>query len=144
MSAYTEARVINKLWTKIVFSAAPELDLGAKDMGEGMVSLSVEESVKRLPTATGTTASLEIFVPVTANVKIAKQSPSINAWFERWKSNGFIGGSVVLYDDSNNSYTARNPSIAIGEIGDINGTQADITFTIKADLEVNLTALAGF
>lgn len=144
MAAYTEARVINKLWTKIVFSDASELDLGARDMGEEMVSLTLEESVNRLKTATGTTASLEIFVPITATVSVAKQSPSIVAWYERYIKNGFIGGTVVLYDDSNNSYTARNPSISITEVGQVNGTQADIKFSIKADLEVNVQALAGF
>lgn len=136
---------LNKLYNKVIFSNAPELNLGATDMGEEQCSVNLtEESVKRLRTATGTVGSLEIFVPVEMTVAIDKTSPNINYWKKRYLENGYIGGSVTVYDDTNYSYTATKPSIIIDSLGNFNGTDPVITFKVSANFRVNTTALAGF
>ena len=39
---------INRLYTKLIFSDAPNLNVGAYDMGEGQVTIKLtEDSVKR-------------------------------------------------------------------------------------------------
>ena len=76
---------INRLYTKLIFSDAPNLNIGAYDMGEGQVTIKLtEDSVKRLKTATRTIGSLEIFVPVEADVEIAKDSPVRQNWLARY------------------------------------------------------------
>lgn len=136
---------INRLWTKLIFSDAPNLNVGAYDMGEGQISINLtEDSVKRLKTATRTIGSLEIFVPIEAQVEIAKDSPIRLAWVDRYLKNGYIGGSVTFYDDTNESYTATEPSITLGELGNFNGTDPKLSFKLHANLLVNTEALSGF
>lgn len=136
---------LNKLYNKLIFSDAPNLNIGAHDMGIEQCRVTLQKpGVARLETATGTVGSMEIIVPCDISVSIKKTSPIISYWSERIFQNGYIGGSVVLYDDVNNSYTATEPSIKIDELGALNGTEPAITFTVQANLKVNNEALAGF
>lgn len=100
--------------------------------------------VDRLEAATGTVVSLQIFVKVELSLSIRKTSPQIGFYRDAILGNGYIGGTVTLYDDANNAYTAYNPSVALDELGALNGSEPAITFIVEADLPVNETALAAF
>lgn len=136
---------INRLYTKLIFSDAPNLNIGAYDMGEGQITIKLtEDSVKRLKTATRTIGSLEIFVPVEADVEIAKDSPVRANWLARYKANGYIGGSVTFYDDTNTAFVGTEPSLSISSDMSSNGSDPKNTFKLSANFLVNTQALAGF
>lgn len=136
---------LNKLYNKVIFSDAPALNVTAYDMGIEQCKISLDKpGVARLETATGTVGSLEIFVPVNMTVSIKRTSPASGAWLSRMLANGYIGGSVTVYDDTNTSYVATEPSIKVDEAGPFNGTEPAVTFTVQANLKVNSQALAGF
>lgn len=135
---------LNKLYNKCIFSDAPNLNLTAYDMGIDQCKIALAKpGVARLDTATGTVGSLEIFVPVDMTVSIKRTSAVASAWLSRMMTNGYIGGSVTLYDDTNSSYVATEPSIKLDEAGPFNGTEPAVTFTVQANLKVNSQALAG-
>lgn len=136
---------LNKLYNKVIFSDAPNLNVTAYDMGAGQCKVSLQKpGVARLETATGTVGSLEIFVPVDMTIQIKRTSPAYAYWLDRIMKNGYIGGSITMYDDANVSYTAIEPSIKVDEAGPFNGTEPMIEFTVQANLRVNTQALAGF
>lgn len=136
---------LNKLYNKVIFSDAPNLNVTAYDMGIGQCKVSLQKpGVARLDTATGTVGSLEIFVPVDMSIQVKRTSPAYAYWLDRVMKNGYIGGSVTMYDDTNVSYTATEPSIKIDEAGPFNGTEPMTEFTVQANLRVNTQALAGF
>ena len=136
---------INRQWTKLIFSENPNLNITAHDMGERQVTISItKDSVKRLDTATRAIGSLEIYVPIEAEIDIAKDSVARSYWLEQYKKNGYIGGNVTFYDDTNNNYVATEPSITLSNFGTFNGTEAHTTFKIQANFLVNTDALAGF
>ena len=136
---------LNKLYNKVVFSDAPELNIGAMDMGEEQTAIRLtKDAVARLATATGTVGSMEIFIPVEMDVSIDKTSPMYSQWVSRLLKNAYIGGSVTVYDDVNISYTGTKPSVSCSDFGKLNGTDPQVTFTVHANLRVNTEALAGF
>lgn len=136
---------LNKLYNKVIFSDAPNLNVTAYDMGAGQCKVSLQKpGVARLETATGTVGSLEIFVPVDMTIQIKRTSPAYAYWLDRIMKNGYIGGSITMYDDTNVPYTAIEPSIKVDEAGPFNGTEPMIEFTVQANLRVNTQALAGF
>lgn len=133
---------LNKLYTKAVFTNAPELNVTAYDMGENMISATLEdEVVNRLRTAVGTVGSMAIFVPVTVSIDILKTSTAIDEYASRILSNAFIGGDLTVYNDVNSPYTIKDVSISLKELGAMNGTQPSVTFEVKGNLEVNKDAL---
>lgn len=133
---------LNKLYTKAVFTNAPELNVTAYDMGENMISATLEdEVVNRLRTAVGTVGSMAIFVPVTVSIDILKTSTAIDEYASRILSNAFIGGDLTVYSDVNSPYTIKDVSISLKELGTMNGTQPSVTFEVKGNLEVNKDAL---
>ena len=135
---------LNRLFNKVTFSDAPNLNITAMDMGEEQCTITLEaEGVDRLPVATGTIGSLRIFVPVTMALSIKKTSPILGYYRQAILENGYIGGSVTIMDDVGNEYTAVKPSIAISEMGALNGTQPAVTFNVKANLRVNSKSLVG-
>lgn len=135
---------LNKLYTKAIFSDAPEMNVVAKDLGEDMISATVNEPiVNRIPTATGTIGSLAIVVPVDISISVLKTRPVFQEYLKRIISNGYLGGTVTIYDDVNTAYTIRDVSFTINEVPTANGTVAAVTFTIQGNLEVNQTALFG-
>lgn len=135
---------LNKLYTKAIFSEAPELNVTAYDLGEDMISAAVNEPVvNRIATATGTVGSLAIIVPVDITISILKTRPVFSAFLARILANGYLGGTVTIYDDVNTAYTIKDVSLTISEVPSGNGTVAAVSFTIQGNLEVNKAALAG-
>lgn len=133
---------LNKLYTKAIFSEASELNVTAYDLGEGMIGARLEASVvDRLPTATGTVGSLAIVVPVTVSVSILKTSTAFAEYSKRILSNGYIGGTMTAYSDTNTPYVIKDVSLDIQEIPNMNGTEPAVEFQIKGNLEVNSDAL---
>ncbi|HDZ5057797.1 TPA: hypothetical protein RTG63_001660 [Campylobacter jejuni] len=135
-------KFLNKLYTKCIFSDAQEMNVTAYDMGENMTSISLEEDVvNRLKTATGTVGSLSIFVSVSVSISILKTSPAIDVYMERILNNGFIGGTLTLYDDVNRAFTIEDVSLNLNEIPNMNGTEPAVPFTLQGNLLVNKDAL---
>lgn len=139
-----QMKFLSKLCTKIVFSDDSNLNILAADMGEGQVNIQVEgEVVNRPVTATGTVGSLAIFSPVNISVEILKTSPAYENYIKRCRENGYVGGTVTVYDDVNMAHTFYEPSINTQEFPAMNGTTPAHTFIINANWEVNSQALAG-
>lgn len=133
---------LNKLYTKAIFTDAPELNVGAYDLGENMINIQIDEDfVNRLPTATGTVGSLAIIVPVTVNIDILKTSSAVGEWSDRVLSNAYIGGTLTVYNDVNSPYSIKDVSINIKSMGNLNGTEPAVQFEVKGNLEVNKDAL---
>lgn len=142
--AYSPVGFINRLYNKLSFSDNPNLDVTPYDMGTEQISVSFSRrGVDRLEAATGTVVSLQIFVKLEVTVSIRKTSPQISAYKEAILGNGYVGGTVTLYDDAGNSYIAYNPSVAVDDLGSFNGSEPAISFVVECDLPVNETALAG-
>lgn len=133
---------LNKLYTKAVFTNAPELNVTAYDLGEQMIGISVEdEFVNRLPTAIGTVGSLAIICPVTVTIDILKTSSAVGEWSDRILSNAYIGGTLTVYNDVNSPYSIKDVSIGVRSLGQLNGTEPAVQFEVKGNLEVNKDAL---
>lgn len=133
---------LNKLYTKAIFSEASELNVTAYDLGESMIGARLEASVvDRLPTATGTVGSLAIIVPVSVSISILKTSTAFTEYSKRILSNGYIGGTMTAYSDTNTPYVIKDVSLDIQEIPNMNGTEPAVEFQIKGNLEVNSDAL---
>lgn len=138
-------KFLNKLYNKLIFSDAPNLNCTAFDMGKGQCTARLNRGgVNRLDTATGTVGSLEIFVPVTLSVEILKTSPVLDYYSERVLKNGYIGGTLTMYDDVNKAYTIDDVSIRLEEIPSTGGENPAVTFMLEGNLRVNQEALAGF
>lgn len=135
-------KFLNKLFVKVIYSDASELNVSAYDMGESQVELSFNDPVvNRLRTATGTIGSLSIFVGVTATISLNKASPLCQVYMDRIKSNAYIGGTVTLYDDSSKVYEITEPSLDVQSIPSMNGTEAAIQFKVEGNLRVNQDSL---
>lgn len=135
-------KFLNKLYVKAIFSDAPELNVTSYDMGENMVSIQYEDDVvSRMRTATGTMGSLNIFVSATATISIVKSSPAIDIYKKRVLSNGYIGGTLTLYDDVNGEWILEEVSLNQKGIGSVNGTEPAVEFEIQGNLLVNKDAL---
>lgn len=136
---------ISRLYSKLVFSEDSTLNLVARDLGENMITGQVGKApVERLPTATGTIGSLNIFVPVTLTVSILKTSPAFQNYWGRIMSNGYVGGTCTFYDDANNSHTISEVSISTNNMPSSNGQEPALDFVVEGNLEVNKQALIGF
>lgn len=136
-------KFLNKLCVKAVFSEAPELNVTARDMGEAMVSMSfTDDVIQRLKTATGTIGSMNIIVGVDVNISIVKTCPAIDAYMERIMSNGYIGGTLTLYDDINRQYEITDISLNVREVPSMNGTEPAVQFIVQGNLEVNKDGLS--
>ena len=133
---------LNKLYTKAVFTNAPELNVGAYDLGEDMISATLDdELVQRIPTATGTVGSLAIICGATVTISVLKTSTAISEYQNRILKNGYIGGTLTIYTDVNTPLTMKDVSINMPDLGQLNGTQAHVNFEIKGNIEVNSEAL---
>lgn len=133
---------LNKLFTKCIFSDALELNIGAFDMGEGMVTVSLDKpTVARIDTATGTVGSLNIFSPATIKIQVLKTSPICQVYYDRILKNGYIGGTLTLKDDTNAEFVFDRISVSLDELPNMNGTEAAVTFIVHGNLQVNKEAL---
>ena len=133
---------LNKLYTKAVFTNAPELNVNAYDLGEDMISVTLDdEVVNRLPTATGTVGSLSIICGATVTISLLKTSNAIGEYQDRIFSNGYIGGTLTIYTDVNSPLSMKDVSIGFNDMGNLNGTQPAVNFIVKGNVEVNKDAL---
>lgn len=137
-------KFLNKLFGKAVFSADSGLNITAHDLGENMIRISFDEdTVNRLKTATGTVGSLNIFVSGTTEIHVLKTSPIYENYLNRILNNGYIGGTLTIYDDVNISYELEEISLSIGEIPENSGTQPAVVFKAEGNWRVNKQALVG-
>lgn len=135
---------INRLYTKIIFTEDSSLNAVAKDMGELQIQVSMSDDiVRRLRAATGTVGSLSIYVPVQVNLSILKTSPLYEVYQMRALKNGYIGGTMTVYDDVNKGWTISDPSIGSADFPASNGSDPQVTIRIDGNLLVNTEALAG-
>lgn len=135
---------LNKLYSKAIFSDAPALNVTAYDLGEDMISATINDPVvNRLPSATGTIGSLSIVVSIDITISVLKTRPVYQSYVDRILKNGYLGGTLTLYDDVNTPYTIKDVSMTMNEIPAVNGTNAAVNFTIQGNLEVNSAALTG-
>ena len=138
-------KFLNKLFNKVIFSDAPELNASAYDMGESMCRVSFQDDVvNRLRTATGSVGSLAIFVGCEVSISIAKTSNIINEYQNRILNNGYIGGTLTIYDDTKREFVINDISLNQREIPSMNGTEPAVEYIIQGNLEVNKEALTGF
>lgn len=137
-------KFLNKLYSKAIFSGDATMNVVAADLGEAMISATLGDNVvKRLPTATGTVGSLSIFVPVSVSIPVLKTSPSFKVYANRILTNGYIGGTLTLHDDVNETYSIEEVSIDVQDIPNMNGTEPAVVFKIDGNLKVNKDALVG-
>lgn len=133
---------LHKGFVKAVFSDVPELNVIPQDMGQSMITVnSFSPSVTRLPTATGTVASAEIFVEVDITVSILKASPADSIYTQRFIQNGVIPGSVTLYDDVNKAWNFTKLSIAMNGFS-ANAGEASRDYTLTGIFPVNTQLIA--
>ena len=134
---------LNKLYTKAIFSADDSLNVTAYDLGEDMISAQISEPpVNRLATAFGTVGSLNIMCPVDVTIAVLKTSPIVSNFYNRLLTNGYVGGTLTLYDDVNQSFTLEDVSVSLNEVPNANGTQPAINFLVQGNLLVNKDALS--
>lgn len=137
-------KFLNKIYTKAIFSEDATLNVVAKDMGEAQISLALEDSVvKRLGTATGTVGSLSIFVAAQVTISILKTSPVTDLFLSRAQKNGYIGGSLTIYDDTNRPWTLTDVSLNTAQFPDANGSDPAISIVLDGNCQVNTEALIG-
>ena len=135
-------KFLNKLYVKAIYSEAPELNITPYDMGENMIELNYDDDVvTRHKTATGTIASMSLYVGATVSIHIAKSSPAIDIYKKRIISNSVIGGTLTLYDDINGEWIISDISLNQKSVGPFNGTDPSIEFQIQGNLIVNKDAL---
>ena len=133
---------LHKGFVKAVFSDAPALNVTAVDMGTEMISVTIDDKpVVRIPTATGTVAAANIFVPVTATIQILKASPADAIYTSRFKENGVIPGGLTIYDDVNKAWTINKLSISLSGFSS-NASEAHRAYTIEGNIAVNTDLIA--
>lgn len=138
-------KFLNKLFGKAVFSEDSGLNITAHDLGEQMIKITFEDPVvNRLKTATGTVGSLSIFVPATAEIQVLKTSPIYENYLNRILDNGYIGGTLTIYDDVNVAHEMEEISLDLSELPTNGGTEPAVTFKAQGNLRVNRQALVGF
>lgn len=137
-------KFLNKLYGKAVFSGDSGLNVVATDLGEEMIKITFDDAVvNRLKSATGTVGSLSIFVSATAEIQVLKTSPVYENYLNRIIENGYIGGTLTVYDDINISYEMEEISLDISELPSNAGTTPAVTFKAQGNLRVNRRAILG-
>jgi len=137
-------KFLNKLYGKAVFSGDSGLNVVATDLGEEMIKVTFDDAVvNRLKSATGTIGSLSIFVSATAEIQVLKTSPVYENYLNRIVENGYIGGTLTIYDDVNISYEMEEISLDLSELPSNAGTTPAVTFKAQGNLRVNRRAILG-
>lgn len=145
MASVSKTDFINRYLNKVIFSDAPNLNIGVRDMGaEQTTPIFNDEAITELKTATGITMSLNLFITTNLKISVKKTSPVADYYGERYFANAYIGGSITLYDDVGRSYTGLNPAIKSIDLGQLNGSSPTFDVVITCVLEVNKQALTGF
>lgn len=134
---------LNRLFVKCIYSEAPVLNLTPYDMGEDMISASLDdEVVTRLKTAVGTIGSLAVVVGVTIEISVLKTSPAFQEYVKRILENAYVGGTLTIYDDVNTPYVVSDISLDVTSIPNMNGQNAAVVFKIQGNMQVNRNALS--
>lgn len=138
-------KFLNKLFVKAVFSEDNGLNITGHDMGEKMIRITFEDNVvNRLKTATGTVGSLSIFVAATVEIDVLKTSAVYSNYHNRILNNGYIGGTLTVWDDNNTAYEIEEVSLDLTDAIESSGTQPGVSFKVQGNLRVNRQSLAGF
>ena len=133
---------LHKGFVKAVFSDVPALNVSAVDMGSEMISVTLDDKpVNRIATATGTVASANVSVSVSATIQVLKASPADKIYTDRIKANGVIPGTLTLYDDVNKDWTLSKLSISLAGFS-ANASEAHRAYTIEGILPVNIDLIA--
>lgn len=136
--------ILNKLLSKVIFSDATQLNVSASDLGEQMISVSIEDDVvSRLRAATGTVASASIYVQLNINIHVLKTSPVFESYAKAILGNAIVGGTVTVYDDRGVAYTGKDVSLNLKEIPNMNGTEPAVNFIVQCNLPVNTGLMVG-
>lgn len=129
---------IHKGFTKAVFSDATTLNLISSDLGENMISFTIDgKAVERLNTATGTVPSANMFCPATVTLSVLKTSSADVIYKKKFISNNILEGTLTLYDDSNKPWVFSSLSMSLTG-STANGTEASRDYTIEGNIEVNV------
>ena len=133
---------LHKGFVKAVFSDVGALNVTAKDMGTEMISVTIDDKpVNRIPTATGTVASANVFVSASITINVLKASPADKIYAERMKSNGVIPGTLTIYDDVNKDWTFSKLSYSISGFSS-NASEAHRAYVIEGIMPVNTDLIA--
>lgn len=137
-------KFLNKLYGKAVFSGDSGLNVVATDLGEEMIRIQFDDAVvNRLKTATGTIGSLSIFVAATAEIAVLKTSPAYDNYLKRIINDGYIGGTLTVYDDVNVAHEIEEISIDLSELPSNAGTTPAVVFKAQGNLRVNRRSIIG-
>lgn len=137
--------ILNKLLSKVIFSDATELNVSPSDLGESMISVSIDDDVvHRLRAATGTVASASLYVQINISISVLKTSPVFGNYASAILNNAIVGGTVTVYDDRGIAYTGKDVSLNLKEIPNMNGTEPAVTFIVQANLPVNSKLVTSY
>ncbi|RVZ98073.1 hypothetical protein [Helicobacter pylori] len=128
-----EMNILGRVFNTAVFSNNSAFDITPFDLGEEQMSVEMEdEVVKRLPAATQTVASVNIFLPITIKVPILKTSPAYKTWLNARMQNPILGG-CTLKDDTGFQCVIKQVTLDFNVIDLVTSTE----FTIKGNFSPN-------
>ncbi|WP_120851836.1 hypothetical protein [Helicobacter pylori] len=129
----SEMSILARVFNTAVFSNNSAFDITPFDLGEEQMSVEMEdEVVKRLPAATQTIASANIYIPTTIKVPILKTSPTYKTWLNARRQNPILG-ECTLKDDAGYQYVIKQVTLDFNVIDLVASTE----FTIKGNFYVN-------
>lgn len=128
-----EMNILDRVFNTAVFSNDSALDITPFDLGEKQMSVELEDKVvKRLPVATQTVISMNIFLPITIKVPILKTSLAYKTWLNARMQNPILG-ECVLKDDTGYQYVIKQVTLVSNVIDLVTNAE----FTIKGNFYVN-------
>ncbi|WP_104744428.1 hypothetical protein [Helicobacter acinonychis] len=126
--------ILARVFNTAVFSNNSLFDITPFDLGEEQMRVDMEdEPVKRLPAATQTIASANIFLPTTILVPILKTSPAYGIWLTAMEKNAIIGGQCTLKDDAGYQYVLKQVTLD----SNVRDLATSTEFTIKGGFYPN-------
>ncbi|EJB96133.1 hypothetical protein [Helicobacter pylori] len=129
----SEMSILARVFNTAVFSNNSAFDITPFDLGEEQMSVEMEdEVVKRLPAATQTVASVNIFLPITIKVPILKTSPAYKTWLNARMQNPILD-ECTLKDDAGYQYVIKQVTLDFNVIDLVASTE----FTVKGNFYVN-------
>ncbi len=125
----SEMSILVRVFNTAVFSNNSTLDITPLDLGEKQMSVELEdEVVKRLPAATQTVVSMNIFLPITIKVPILKTSLAYKTWLNARMQNPILG-ECVLKDDTGFQCVIKQVTLEFNVIDLVTNAE----FTIKGN-----------
>ncbi|MCQ2933853.1 hypothetical protein JT204_07395 [Helicobacter pylori] len=130
----SEMSILARVFNTAVFSNNSAFDITPLDLVGKQMSVEMEdEVVKRLPAATQTIASANIYIPTTIKVPILKTSPAYPIWLKAMTSNAIVGGQCTLKDDTGFQCVIKQVTLDFNVIDLV----TSVEFTIKGNFYVN-------